>query len=356
MHEYRDTVTGFTIRRYTAGPERNAKLYFTSENFSVDDRYFFFNKQQLPDRSDGGTYRCEWATGKIDRVTDASYSGFALDRFRNVAYVCKSGTEVYEVDLDTKEMTFRGNLPRGGQVTGHLTAADTGRIACSYHLANKIYALVVLDPGKTEADVVYESDFRLGHAQICPTDENLIFYIHETEGDAFQRTWMCDVKEHYVRPYYVEHPSEWITHEVWSADGCEMALMKLDPPGFADGGQGETHTGNIIIGDRDGRHFDVEARSLQLLHPCISRDRKWLCADRISYLGVTVQEGVVLFNRESGKQLLIATTGACKTGADHQHPSFNRKGDMIFFSNPDAEGNAQVCTIDLKQVMPYFES
>ena len=58
------------------------------------------------------------------------------------------------------------------------------------------------------------------------------FYIHETEGDAFQRTWMFDVKERYVRPYYVEHPSEWITHEVWSSDGTEMALMKLDPAGF----------------------------------------------------------------------------------------------------------------------------
>ena len=31
-----------------------------------------------------------------------------------------------------------------------------------------------MDPGK-EAEVVYQSDYRLGHAQICPTDENLIF-------------------------------------------------------------------------------------------------------------------------------------------------------------------------------------
>ena len=26
------------------GPERNAKLYFTTEGFSVDDKYFYFNK------------------------------------------------------------------------------------------------------------------------------------------------------------------------------------------------------------------------------------------------------------------------------------------------------------------------
>ncbi len=337
MLEYRDAKTGYLIRQYTEGPERNAKLYFTSENFSVDDRYFFFNKGPRDgDTAEVGTYRVELATGRAERMTDASASGFALDREKNIAYVCKGDGEVYGVDLESGAQTKLGQLPPGGRMTSHFTAADTGRIACSYHLPNKIYALVILDPGK-EAEVVYRSDYRLGHAQICPTDENLIFYIHETEGDAFQRTWMFDVKERYVRPYYVEHPNEWITHEVWAADGSEMAFMKL--------------RGNILIGDKDGRHFDVAASSEQLLHPCLSRDRKWLCADRISYLGVDVQEGVVLIERATGKQKLIATTGSCKTGADHQHPSFNRAGDMILFSNPNAEGIAQVCTIDLKQVL-----
>jgi oligogalacturonide lyase len=40
MELYRDPVTGYEIRRYTEGPERNAKLYFTCENFSVDDKFF----------------------------------------------------------------------------------------------------------------------------------------------------------------------------------------------------------------------------------------------------------------------------------------------------------------------------
>ena len=336
MIEYRDPVTGYLVRRYTEGPERNAKLYFTTENFSVDDRYFYFNKNQTNGCNDGGCYRVELATGDMTLVTDASYRGFALDREKNQAYVCRNDTEVYAVNLDDNSMRKVGDLPAGGTITGHLTAADTGRIACSYHLASKIYALVILDPGK-EAEIVYRSDYRLDHAQICPTDENLIFYIHETEGDAFQRTWMCDVKERYIRPYYVEHPDEWITHEVWAADGSEMAFMKL--------------RGRVMIGDKDGRHFDQAAEGEQLLHPCLSRDRKWICADRISYLGVTVQEGVVLIERATGKQKLIATTGSCKSGADHQHPSFNRAGDMILFNNPDENGIAQVCTIDLKQVL-----
>ena len=58
----------------------------------------------------------------------------------------------------------------------------------------------------------------------------------------------------------------------------------------------------------------------------------------------------MLIERATRKAKLIASTGFCKTGADHQHPSFNRRGDQILFSNPDENGNAQVCVIDLKQV------
>lgn len=336
MFEYRDPVTGYLCRKYAEGPDRHAKLYFTCENFSADDRYFFFMQSDPSGRDGSGCcWRADVRDGSCTKVTDKTF-GFATDRFRNIGYTCKNGNEVWSVDLETLEQKKIGELPAGGQITGHLTAANTGRIACSYHLANKIYALVIMDPGK-EAEIVYQTDFRLGHAQICPTDENLIFYIHETEGDAFQRTWMFDVKERYVRPYYVEHPNEWITHEVWAADGSEMAFMKLP--------------GHIIIGDKDGRHFDEAACSEQLLHPCFSRDRKWLCADRISYLGTKVQEGIVLTERETGKTKLIATTGSCKTGADHQHPSFSRNGKMILFNNPDENGIAQVCTIDLEQIM-----
>ena len=89
MEIYRDPVTGYEIRRYTNGPERNAKLYFTCENFSVDDKYFFFMKQQLEGKTDGGCYRANVKTGEIDRVTDYSFRGFATDRERISAIPAK---------------------------------------------------------------------------------------------------------------------------------------------------------------------------------------------------------------------------------------------------------------------------
>lgn len=83
MEIYKDPVTGYEIRRYADGPERNSKLYFTCENFSVDDKYFFFMKQQLADgrkELSGGCYRANVETGEIERVTDDSFRGFATDR------------------------------------------------------------------------------------------------------------------------------------------------------------------------------------------------------------------------------------------------------------------------------------
>ena len=86
MIEYRDPITGYTVRKYTEGPERNAKLYFTCENFSVDDRYFFFHKDSVPGDLNGGCCRAEVETGVITRVTDDTFRGFATDRQKNIGH------------------------------------------------------------------------------------------------------------------------------------------------------------------------------------------------------------------------------------------------------------------------------
>ena len=336
LFTYQDSKTGYTVRQYTKGPGRNSKLYFTTENFTTDDKFFFFSRntgtEGLPN---GELYKAEVSTGEMIRMAGSEYRGFAMDRIENFGVLCKENI-VCRLDCDTGEITELGALPAGGRVTGHLTTATSGLIACSYHLENKIYALVTLDPKTGKSEVVYQSDYHLGHAQICPTDDNLLFYIHETTGDALQRTWMYDIGARMARPYYVEHPNEWITHEVWAADGSQMAFMKLP--------------GHIIVGDKDGRHFDEVAWSDHLLHPCFSRDKKWICADRISYWDEKVQEGVVMAEAATGRIIELCNTGSCKTGADHQHPSFDRNGKRILFNNPDKDGNAQVCIIELDQV------
>lgn len=330
---YRDEATGYTIRQYTKGPERNTKLYFTTENFTTDDQYFFFNKGASSDLN-SGLCMAHVESGEYEVVAGEEYSRFAMDRFENYGVMAR-GNIVCRFDCGDRKITELGALPEGCKITGHLTTANDGTVVCSIQQKSCIYALVTLDPKTGKSEIVYQSDYHLGHTQVCPSDSNLIFYIHETGGDALQRTWMFDVAHRMARPYYVEHPNEWITHEVWSADGSKMLFMKLP---------------NIMVGDKDGRHFDQLAQGVHYLHPCFSRDMQWVCADQTSYWGMTVPDGVFLINAKSGSAVQLAQTGAPQTGADHAHPSFNRRGDMVLFSRPFTGGYAQVALIDLSQV------
>ena len=132
MIEYRDPITGYMIRRYTEGPERNSKLYFTSENFSADDKYFFFNKRQTNGNNDGCVYRVEVATGEMTQVTDESCLGFALDREKNLAYVTRNDNEVWTVNLDDNSMRKVGELPKGGRRRSSATSAPPSKITPPY--------------------------------------------------------------------------------------------------------------------------------------------------------------------------------------------------------------------------------
>lgn len=326
MRTYVDEVTGLEVRSYTDGPERNAKLYFTTENFSADDRYFFFTRDGV------GLMRAEYATGEMSCVAGPEYSGFAMDWQGNFGVMCRNDGMVCRLDVQTGEISEMGRLP-DGELCGHLTISNDGRVAAAYQLANKIYSLELLDPGDTRSHSVYMTDQRLGHSQICPSDGNLLFYIHETGGDALQRTWMFDVEYRMARPYYVEHPNEWITHETWTADGSHMLLMKIP------------HA--IILGDKGGRHFDEiyhnDAR--RVLHPGVSRDMKRVCAD-FDYDG---KYGIMLIDPATGHSMDLAYTHPYATGADHHHPSFNRRGDVILFSAPDVNGIAQICAIEINK-------
>ena len=261
---YRDAVTGYEIRQYTQGPERNTKLYFTTENFTVDDRFFFCNRQ-IPEKNEvyqgkGELYKVEVETGEMKMVAGSDYRGFAMDRFENYGVMTK-GNIVCRYECDTDQITEIGALPEGGNITGHLTISRSGLIVCGYKQRNCIYALVIMDR-KQEKRSCLPSDYNLGHTQVCPTDDNFIFFVHETGGDALQRMWLFDRKASVARPYYVEMENEWITHEVWTADGkilfYETALFYDD-------------------GDEDGHSFRVVARRSASSPRCIPRFQMVLC-------------------------------------------------------------------------------
>ena len=185
----------YDIRQYTHGPQRNTKLNFTSENFTADDRYFFFTKQVPSDDPDSffrfksELWKAEVATGEAQRVAGSEYRGFALDRHQNYGVAVKDNI-VYRYECDTDEFIEVGALPEGGRITLPSHYKPKRHDCSGYQQWNCIYGLVTLDPKTGKSEVVYQSDYNLGHVQVCPTDDNLLFFIHETGGDALQRMWI----------------------------------------------------------------------------------------------------------------------------------------------------------------------
>ena len=331
LFEFKDPLTGYTIKQFTNSKERSSKFYFTTESFTTDDKYFFYVRAE-----DGksAVYRVEYATGIQELALNEEYKHFGMDYNSGFAYARKNDS-IYKFDTLSGSLSEVGSLP-AGRCTGHLSVSKSGLIWSSYQLANKIYALVTLDPKKGEGEVVWKDDHILGHCQACPGDDESVMYIHETTGDALQRIWMFDYPSRSVRPYYVEKEGDWITHEVWTADGDYLYFMR--------------YPNQIMRGTRDGHNFKVMAESTQYLHCAPDRAGDWITADRITGVYMGWKNQIMLINAQTGKEEVLASLAEPKTGAEHPHPSFNRAGNIVLFNSPIENGFCNVCAIELEQV------
>ena len=337
--EYKDAATGYVVRQYSKEPERSGKFYFSTESFTGDDKYFFCGFRFPEGESKAnGIYRVEYATGHRELALGEEYSEFGMDYSRELAYVRKGGS-VYRFDTLSGKLTELGLMPPGKN-TSHFSVSKSGLVWCSFQLANKIFSLVVFDPAKGESEVVWKDDHHLGHSQACPGDDETVMYIHETGGDALQRVWMFDYPTRTVRPYYVEKEGDWITHEVWTADGNYLYFMRSPY--------------QIMRGTRDGHNFKVMAECADKYHHCApDRAGKWIIADRTGGMGNCAKDEVALINAETGAEEVLAKLIAWYPGAEHPHPSFNRAGNVVLFNSPLENGLSNVCAVDLEQVRKF---
>lgn len=335
MIEYRDDATGYVIRQYTDSTDvRSNKFYFSTESFTSDDKYFYY-REDKDSKSD--VYRVDYETGKREHAFGPEYTNMCLDYNRPHAYMRKEDS-LFRMDTDTGTMTEVAEFPPG-KCNGHLSVSKSGLVWCSYHQANKIYALVVLDPATGKSEVVFQDDHWLNHCQACPGDDETVMYVHETHGDALQRIWLFDYPTRRVRPYYVEKEGDWITHEVWTADGDYLYFIR--------------YPHHIMRGTRDGHSFAQVSESTQYLHCAPDRSGKWVVADRITGVHKGWKNQITLVNAVTGTEEVLANLEEPTTGAEHPHPSFNRMGNVVLFNKPIAKGLCNVCTIDLSQVTSF---
>jgi hypothetical protein len=326
-----DPVTGFEYRLLTDSAFPSHKMYFSSESWTTDDKHIlFFRSAETGEK----LIRLNEETGEDVILADAAdgwkIHSFGLSREKDEGYIIKDD-KVFALDVLTGQTKELAPLPDSKYPCGHYTSSKSGLLPMTFKLNNGIFCLALTDPAKGATDILYYSDTPLGHCQACPGDDNMIFFCHETGGDALQRMWHFDIAENKPFPYYVERWGEWITHETWSHDGSFMTFIKAPD--------------EIWTGSKDGRHFRLVSKSEEYHHCAPSRSAKWITSDRSG------SGQVALINVKTGKDTLLVTGHIPPTGAEHQHPSFNRKGDKILFTAPEGtDGACQIGLIDLKQI------
>lgn len=319
-----DAKTGLAYHLLTENEHPSRKFYFSMNTWTTDDRWLLYQEN----RPEGAAvHKVHEETGE-DILLAADAQCFGTHRRKDIGYYL-SGPLLMEIGLHTGDARAVAEMPKGYTAQGHFTASKGGLVVNTYQEGCGIYALVVTDPKTGHSDRVFRSDGRLGHCQFCPGDDNTIFFVHETGGDALQRMWMFSLSEGMARPFFVEQEGDWITHETWDEAGEELSFIRWP---YA-----------LMSGQKNGQLFRTVAEG-EYHHAAPSPDKTLYTADRTSRGEILLVDGV------TGRETLLVTGQQAQTGEDHCHPSFNRAGNKIAFSAPGG-GICQLGYLDLGQLL-----
>ena len=324
MQTCQDSHTGLAYTLLTKGTYPCRKFYFSMESWTTDDQWILYHEDR-PGAS--ALHKVHQETGE-DVLLAENAPFFGSARRRDIGYWC-ADDRLIELDIRTGEQRAVAELPRGLRAQGHYTTSLSGLVVNTYKEADGINAVVVTNPKTGQSDVCYRTDTPLGHGQFCPGDDDTLFFVHETGGDALQRMWMLTLSQRIARPFFVEQEGDWITHETWDAQGEEVSFIRWP------------HA--LMAGMKNGQSFRTIARG-EYHHAAPNAAKTHYAADRTS------QGTILLLDAASGAERVLLTNQKALVGEDHCHPSFNRAGTKIAFSAPGG-GICQVGMLDLAQVL-----
>lgn len=336
MQTYADTESGYEIRVLTDGVT-HTKPYFDTETTAPDDTRAFAT-ESLEDAK--RLWAVDVRTGEKDLLVELG----AGDRFcaplsRDVGYVFRGKDKtINRCDLATGQIEPIADAPFCQAATSGHTEFQNGMLAASYKHERAYYVLAVTDPKTGKSEIVHRTDQLTNHTQACPGDDESLLHINETGGDALQRMWMFNVREGIDRPYFIEKLDDWVTHECWTRSGdhvmfikCKAATGRTDDPD------------ELWYGSRDGQSFRCVGKG-HYHHGAPDVTERWIVADD------TRSGTITLLDTESGENHLLASGLKPNGGAEHCHPSFNRRGDMVLLTLPRPGKGVQVGVIELGQV------
>lgn len=237
---YTHPVTGVTcyLLTHKVAPVQEA-FYFTNENMSADGRYLWFYCA-FPPSGSGGQGRTlgvvDLATQEVRHFPDTQFNeaspmvdpatGEAIWGMGTGLWRRGPGVSDPVIPINSLPPDIIGSRPVP-RIATHLTRSADGR---TYFVDAHIglqYVFGTLPVNGDPFEEWYRFERNYNHAQISPTDPDVVLFAQEHHGDPItglnfpitNRLWLMRRGE---KPRPILREPLWVTHEWWDPDGAHV--------------------------------------------------------------------------------------------------------------------------------------
>lgn len=344
----KDEVTGVEIVALTTSRHSNSKFYQTHPQWTPDGKHIVFRSSRGRDTENGRegfAYAISMDTYEIIQVTTGDWgSNLHLGWKENKAYFF-SDNKLRALDLgrllkDSEQdsvgepesyLTTLATVPADIRVAGGTGLdANEQRMFFAARIDDENSAIYSVDFDTGDLTKLIDVPFWANHLQANPYVSGEIMYCWETRGDAPQRMWFLSVDEKGEvdnRPIYVEKPTEWVTHELFTGPDtilfnvmAHLDRLQENPTGiFSLNIRTNEHTNHGQIGKGGFWHCDG------------TEDGRWIVGD-------TFDGELYRIDTKTGEQTLL-TTGHRPTSKGpftseaHSHHNISPDNKWVLFNS-----------------------
>ncbi len=361
--EYRDRLSGLTVKQLTHHKAHSHHLYFTTPGWHDGGRRLLFG-------SDRGNqthlFSLNLQSGEFKQMTrrslpdnpGASFLSTCVNPAREEAYYWHGG-EIIALDLTCRSERTLYEVPPGMHA-GQLNCTADGAFVCTaltedlsgkivmdllhgyvgfpeYWAAHPHSQIVRIATDGSGSEVVWEEDSWIGHVNTSPTQAHLLSFCHEGPWDKVdQRIWGLDLQSGEVWKIRSTRPGDKLGHEYWLADGESLGYHgHLDGHtvfGFTRYDNSERQEAAMRV---DSNHFH-------------SNDRHLIVGDGIG----AKTPYVLLWRWPDRAEQIEAPRILCRHDCSrhmqqlHVHPRLSPDGNAVLFTS-DRTGYGQLYWVEL---------